>query len=221
MKCQFCDSEVRPYHKTALNAYYRCERCNIVQELPQVPSPPVTDESMKEWGMDDIEVYKATMDNDFNLLKKYAPSSGRVLDFGCCTGPAIERFIELGYSVVGYEPAVKCAAIACARGRKVVTKFENVKASFDIVFCREVLEHLENPFAEFIDVIASRLKVGGCLYVQTPTPDKLSGTCTFGVSHHNLFPLETTVKLFKERGLTPVYEFESPEGCTIAIFKNI
>lgn len=85
------------------------------------------------------------------LLRRYPPEGKRVLDFGCMDGVFTLRLQQLGGMAVGYD--ISPAAIAQAkrfRGqtpRPVFTTVPPGPRQFDLIYCSEVLEQVEDDSA--------------------------------------------------------------------------
>jgi SAM-dependent methyltransferase len=105
-------------------------------------------------------------------LAEFLTPGARVLDFGCGTGEFLKLAAESGCRVLGIEPSQTYAAYArrthgvdviCAAWRDCVLS----EGSFDLIVCREVLEHLRDPI-DAIGAIAKWLKPGGVAYLAVP-----------------------------------------------------
>ncbi|MBA2458568.1 MAG: class I SAM-dependent methyltransferase [Gemmatimonadales bacterium] len=85
------------------------------------------------------------------LLRRYPPEGKRALDFGCMDGVFTLRLQQLGGISVGYD--ISPAAIAQAkrfRGPAVRPVFTTVPpgpGQFDLIYCSEVLEQVEDDSA--------------------------------------------------------------------------
>jgi 2-polyprenyl-3-methyl-5-hydroxy-6-metoxy-1,4-benzoquinol methylase len=105
------------------------------------------------------------------LLRRFPPDRKRVLDFGCLDGIFTIRLHQLGGQAVGYD--ISPAAIAQAerfRGSAQQPTFTTVApgpGQFDIVYCNEVLEHIEDD-RSFIGGLVRFLAPGGVLVGTTP-----------------------------------------------------
>lgn len=105
------------------------------------------------------------------LLRRYPPDGKRVLDFGCMDGIFTVRLHQLGAQAVGYD--ISPAAIAQAerfRGTAPQPTFTTVPpgpGQFDIVYCNEVLEHVEDD-RSFVGSLIRFLAPGGLLVGTTP-----------------------------------------------------
>ncbi len=105
------------------------------------------------------------------LLRRYPPRGKRVLDFGCMDGVFTIKAQELGGDAVGYD--ISPAAIAQAevfRGataRPVFTTTPPERGRFDLVYCQEVIEHVEDD-SRLIGELVSYLAPGGLVVGTTP-----------------------------------------------------
>ena len=100
-------------------------------------------------------------------------SGKRVLDVGCSSGYLARPLSELGNTIVGLEldPDAAYAAEAYCE-RVLVGDVETMElplepASFDIVLCGDVVEHLRDPVAALAR-LRPFLRPGGRLVVSTP-----------------------------------------------------
>jgi len=105
------------------------------------------------------------------LLRRYPPTAKRVLDFGCMDGIFTIRLQQLGGEAVGYD--ISPAAIAQAKSfrgsaaRPVFTTVPPGPGQFDLIYCSEVLEHVEDDSA-LIGELAGYLAAGGSVVGTTP-----------------------------------------------------
>ena len=89
----------------------------------------------------------------------------RILDVGAGEGALVERYRERGYDVVGIDSAYESQHVK--RGDILALPFED--EGFDVLFCLDVLEHLELlEQASALDEIRRVLKPGGLLLMSVP-----------------------------------------------------
>ncbi|MGZ8256969.1 MAG: bifunctional 2-polyprenyl-6-hydroxyphenol methylase/3-demethylubiquinol 3-O-methyltransferase UbiG [Gallionella sp.] len=113
-----------------------------------------------------------------NYINQRAPLSGKsVLDVGCGGGILSESMAGLGAVVTGIDLSEKALQVAklhlLESGRKVDYRKIAVEqlaaecpASFDVVTCLEMLEHVPNP-ASVIKACATLVKPGGQVFFST------------------------------------------------------
>jgi 2-polyprenyl-3-methyl-5-hydroxy-6-metoxy-1,4-benzoquinol methylase len=105
------------------------------------------------------------------LLQRFPPDRKQVLDFGCMDGVFTLKLQQLGGNAVGYD--ISHDAIAQAerfRGAARHPTFTSVPPGpgrFDLVYCNEVLEHVEDDTA-FVGELVGFLAPGGLLVGTTP-----------------------------------------------------
>jgi 2-polyprenyl-6-hydroxyphenyl methylase/3-demethylubiquinone-9 3-methyltransferase len=104
------------------------------------------------------------------------PTDLRVLDVGCGGGLLAEEFARLGCAVTGVDPSGESLAAArehaAAQGlaieyeRSVGEALPCAAESFDVVYCCDVLEHVDDP-GQVIAETARVLKPGGVYLYDT------------------------------------------------------
>jgi 2-polyprenyl-3-methyl-5-hydroxy-6-metoxy-1,4-benzoquinol methylase len=148
-------------------------------------------------------------------LLALAGAPKRALDVGCSSGYLAARLTERGSTVVGLERDAEAAAEARAICDDVVVgDVESMElpfepASFDLVLCGDVLEHLRDPGA-FLTRVRPLIRPGGRLVLSTPNVANwalrlrlLAGRWTY--SDRGLLD-RTHVHLFTRRTLTETLE---------------
>ena len=102
----------------------------------------------------------------------------KILDIGCGTGQVYLPLAQKGYKIIGFDLNIKrlkglrgnCELknirpqLLIANGKEMPFNFD----VFDIVVCREVLEHVENP-REMLESIYKVLKPDGRLCISVPS----------------------------------------------------
>ena len=106
------------------------------------------------------------------LLDHYCKKPGRILDIGCGRGDLLDAFEGLGFEVAGIDISPLSAALC--------TKFEVKTAdlekdsmpfaadSFDFVFSKSVIEHMNNPTC-LLEKALKVLRPGGTALIMTPS----------------------------------------------------
>lgn len=113
--------------------------------------------------------WKLAVKNQINLLKKYVPKKGKILEIGCGEGLLLKALNQEGFNTLGIEPSYNACKIAQKRGLKVINsvfKKELIKDEFAAVVMTHTLEHFENPLQTLKD-IKTFIPNGVLLLVQT------------------------------------------------------
>ena len=119
------------------------------------------------------------------LLRRYPPRGKRVLDFGCMDGVFTIALHRRGAIATGYDIAP--AAISQARdfvgdaGQPSFTTHLPEPGQFDLVYCCEVIEHMEND-RQFAGTLTTLLAPGGRLIGTTPV-----GRCFWDPDHKRAY----------------------------------
>ncbi len=136
----------------------------------------------------------------------------RLLDVGCADGRLLDwyRASEVGARLEthGIEMDERAAAIAAARGHRVVTgRFEVDEelepAGFDLILAFHVIEHVDDP-ERFARRAAELLAPGGLFVIATPNWDSADARRLQGNWGGNHFPRHWT--LYDERTLEALAE---------------
>lgn len=103
-------------------------------------------------------------------INRLAPKRGRALDIGCNTGVNLKA-LGPGWERVGVELSAPLAQVARHQVPaqvhiRPVEEVDEPPASFDLVTCYAVIEHLFDP-AAFVDRVHALLRPGGLLVLMT------------------------------------------------------
>ncbi len=103
---------------------------------------------------------------------------GKLLDYGCGVGTFLKCAQDRGWEAYGLDISERAVSHARACGLPVWTLEEHLRgeaptaqaSAFEVVTMWDVLEHVENPHGT-LQLVASLLKEGGVLFLETPTVD--------------------------------------------------
>ena len=134
--------------------------------------------------------------------------SSKVLEVGCGQGRLSARLILLSGSYVGCEPDPLSHAFATELlGDKKIdlgtTSVLPAGSIFTTIFSSEVLEHIEDDFAE-VKKWNSLLQLNGKCIVTVPAHPILYGIADKRVGHHRRYRKETLSQLFTNNGFKVV-----------------
>jgi len=105
-----------------------------------------------------------------DLVKRYGPSSGRVIEVGCAPGVLLAELVKSGYECIGIEASESVAAwLRRTQNLDVRTGiFPGVDVPWcDLLLAFDVAEHTPSP-RSFWTEIGRMLRPGGTAIVQTP-----------------------------------------------------
>lgn len=121
-------------------------------------------------NVDPKELFNYTMD----LIEKYIPEKGVLLDVGCGKGEFLSLAKERRWKVYGIEPSEKFADHAAKKYnmdiKSGIKNFGFQDSSFDVVTLNMVLEHLDDPKGALSD-IKTVLRTNGILFIEVPNMD--------------------------------------------------
>lgn len=143
------------------------------------------------------------------------PDRKNVLDIGAGDGAFLEQLLSLGFeNVIGVEPSeapIEAAKVFLRRhlrkGIFEANQFES--ASFDLITCFQVMEHVWDPVAISKDALAL-LKPGGMFFIvvhnRRAVSARVLGTKSpiFDIEHLQLFDKRTSAALMKNAGFQSV-----------------
>jgi SAM-dependent methyltransferase len=159
--------------------------------------------------------------DDILGLEKHRP--GRLLEIGCAHGDFLQVAQQRRFEIHGVEYSPDAVNVANRRlGRSCVQQGTAESANlpknyFDVVFLSDVIEHVRNP-KRFITALRDSLKLGGLIYIATPSTDswsrKLMGRhwMEYKLEHLFYFNRRSLAELLQDNGfseirLTPNYKF--------------
>jgi 2-polyprenyl-3-methyl-5-hydroxy-6-metoxy-1,4-benzoquinol methylase len=163
----------------------RCSGCSLVYVTPRLKAEYLTDvydkdywksPSPKDRGYADYvgaqSLYLRTYEKRFRLVRRFAPEPGRALDVGCAAGFFLKVMSDRGWQVAGVELSPEIARHAhevygldaIHTGVLETAPFD--PASFDLVTCWDVVEHVPDPVG-LLRKVSSLLKPGGHVIIET------------------------------------------------------
>jgi SAM-dependent methyltransferase len=190
--CPVCGSassrDIAPDRFDTKNRYLRCDGCGSGFSLLRAADPDETarihTEAYYAPGHDELREVPAAEAYFLARLVRFR-SAGRLLDVGCGRGRWL-RYVKdrTSFDVEGVEPSPEAAEYArSVRGLTVRTGDLSSAGyddgSFDVVYLRNVLEHVADPGA-FAGELRRILKPGGLAAVHVPNDASL----TNGLKRH-------------------------------------
>ncbi len=163
-----------------------CHGCGMIFQSEQQPLEKYLEMRKRQpipppFAKSGLESFET--DRFFQQLLRYAPEGGRVLDIGCGYSGMLPRLKKLGFDVVGIEADERLVEQFTKDGYEVISgRFDEAlfdEESFDIVVCRSVIEHVEEPLI-LLGSIDDVLKPGGLLAIETPNMGQAFERNAFG-----------------------------------------
>jgi len=123
---------------------------------------------------EDLEWWKLTYLNYYQLFEKYCPkNSKKLLEIGSGPGYFLKIGKEYNWEVLGFEPSKQAYEYSQKFGVKVVNSFFDEKSAdkysefFDVVYLNTVIEHLPDP-VYLLKNVKKTLKPGGIICIVAP-----------------------------------------------------
>jgi len=123
----------------------------------------------------ELPIYRSRVERDVTRFMRRWPPASRVMDAGCGDGYGMDIMKAAGHHPVGFDVNENKLAVARQHGHEAV--FCNLEellvpdGSFDVVWCRHVLEHLTNPTTA-LRCFCKALMLGGVLSLIVPIVEK-------------------------------------------------
>jgi SAM-dependent methyltransferase len=137
-------------------------------------------------GADNLEVMREARNYNawlLNLIRKQAPSRGRVIDFGAGSGTFALPLQRAGLTMSCVEPDAALGSMLRAEGLNAVQALDQLENdTFDFAYTLNVLEHIEDDGAALAG-LRTKLKPGGRLLIYVPAFQVLYGPMDRKVGH--------------------------------------
>ena len=118
--------------------------------------------------------YHQTLERYFSIARGLGKSPLDILDVGCAQGTLALLLAEQGHRVIASDLRQPFLDYASSRYEQGTIRFvcgnameTDFKASFDLIFSNQILEHLVQP-VEFVSHLADYLRPGGTLVLRYP-----------------------------------------------------
>ncbi|MBJ6117627.1 class I SAM-dependent methyltransferase [Pontibacter sp. BT310] len=151
-------------------------------------------------------VRSITTKQKVELINRYAPAKGSILDYGCGTGVFLTACKKDGWKVQGVEPNDKARELAAeSAGTTIATDLGEVaNEKFNVITLWHVLEHI-HTLNETISQLISHLTEDGVLIVAVPNADSHDAKqykenwAAYDVPRHLYHFTQPTMKRFLKR----------------------
>lgn len=159
----------------------------------------IYDKVADQWWSDDIRwvrTLKNMVPGRMSWFDRFAEwQDARVLDLGCAGGFMAEALAERGAVVTGIDPAAEAIAAATSHAAEqgyaiaydigVGEALPYPDASFDVVVCVDVLEHV-NDLTQVLAEVARVLRPGGLFLFDTINRNVLARLATISIAENLL-----------------------------------
>lgn len=171
-KCLICNSvNIRPLKGFERHDLAVCSECSFVFMF-RIPSVEELIEHYKTYSYTGSPG-QSTLISFQRLLDTFEPfrENNNLLDFGCGRGWFLDEAKKRGWNVFGTEFSKEAVALCESKGIEMKNGdllnggFNGI--SFDVIFCSEVIEHVNDPVPQLQSMFRV-LRPGGCIYLTTP-----------------------------------------------------
>lgn len=143
------------------------------------------------------------------LLARFAPAPGRLVEGGVGACGNLQRFRDLGYDVVGLDTSPDAVAHGLARGLDVrvhdlMQPWPVEAGSAWAVVLLDVIEHLEDPVAA-LQRARDTLSARGCLFVTVPAYPWLMGPWDRMLGHKRRYTRNSLLEHARRAGLVATW----------------
>jgi len=162
LKCGNCGLVFLRPKKENLQAYY-------AKDYRKQYSPTV---GKHDSSQDIFDQYYPVMQSRLERVKPYLGKNKRILDIGCSAGhflatikPYVKECVGLEFNLANAEFVREKLGIPVYTDP--IEKTDLPENHFDVIFCLQTLEHIEDPLT-FLKTIKRYLKKGGVVYIEVP-----------------------------------------------------
>jgi len=117
-------------------------------------------------------VRSITTKQKVELINRYAPAKGSIMDYGCGTGVFLSACKKDGWEVRGVEPNTKARDIASTEtGEIIAESLQDIQGEkFEVITLWHVLEHI-HTLNETVSQLLEHLQEEGTLVIAVPNAD--------------------------------------------------
>lgn len=152
-------------------------------------------------------------------------SEYNVLEVGCFEGYVMSLLKKEGISAYGCDPSIATQTgikLGLNIERSVFTENVFRGMSFDCIYSRHVLEHIENPI-KFLENFSARIADNGLVFIEVPNGDYALHQASrdpFHIEHISTFTSSSLAYAFKKAGYTINETFTDSRNLILAATKS-
>ena len=179
--CILCGSAASsPVYGTPPRALVRCSGCGLVRVAPMPDAGSRREVNLGTYSTEeyrrryflDRKIYSSWFRKKLELIERFKPGRGRILDIGCSYGFFVEEALGRGWDAFGCEINPVTGGYSRGRlGERVhVGGPETIPfggQGFDAIVMWDVIEHQPDPLS-FLEGVKKYLKPGGVICLQVP-----------------------------------------------------
>ena len=172
--CKLCGNYMTPHYKAKGFLICKCSHCSFEQVKMDSYAERFEYEAsyFDNSKYRDLTALRHEHKRRISILKKYATSDSKVVDYGCATGEFVEYACK-EFDISGCDVSEDAIRIAQEKYPTISEKFSlvdnflNESDQYDMVTLWDVLEHIEYPLNMTIQ-LSEKVKEGGYLILSTP-----------------------------------------------------
>jgi SAM-dependent methyltransferase len=204
VECAICGAPARVLGSRNNYRIYKCLACGTYFTWPL----PTGGESLKIYSEDyfsraangfgyadydrDKQVMIPTFEKYLDILDRFLPAKGALIDVGAATGFFLKLAVDRGWTGIGFEPSAHASAAARGKGLDVRTSVFDSDClrpeSADAITLWDVIEHVPDPVG-LLRTVHSTLRPGGLVAINTPDSGSLLARA-LGSKWHLVVPPE-------------------------------
>jgi len=185
VRCDLCNSDdtqvMAGYTRTVglpdSVSIVRCTACGLVYMNPRPTLAAYR--KMYEGGefyqdyQSRVAKYTHLFPQTYEIIEKYKPDRGLLLEVGCATGEFLNVGRQRGWQVIGVDASQSLADVGKTRYGVEIVVSSSVEAiawpaeQFDVIYASHVVEHLPSPATTLRELLRV-LKPGGLIVIQVP-----------------------------------------------------
>lgn len=140
--------------------------------------------------------FQKYLDEIVDLLINAGFKNKKIVEIGCGKGYFLERLLERGFQVTGFDPAYEWDNPHIIKDY-FSEKYSHLNA--DLIILRHTLEHVQNPL-NFLHSIAAAVQYRGMIFIEVPSVEWIFDKMAFWdffYEHCNYFTVENLGSIFQ------------------------
>ncbi len=189
----------------------RCKKCNLIQQINLLDQKIINSIYTASYYNCSSTVVSGLLKKEKNFFVDFVEggklNKGKALEIACYDGYVLNQLKLNGWDVYGCDPNPMIKLAQKNLGKKKIlsemfTKKSFGKTKFDIIFFRNLLEHLYDTNS-FLKTVKEKLNNDGSIFIEIPNIYKILNGSVFGSFFHqhiSYFSIETLGYLLNKNG---------------------